>query len=335
MSELATRNTTELDITPANVLGTPGAGTVKLAEWAMELTAAHQLGTALSGTQFVPRDFQGKPDACAAAILAGKSLGLDPMNALSNIFVVHGKPAMYARTMAALVLREGHEVIRSAASDSSVTVRARRKGSREWQEFTWDIQRADKAGYLSNAKYKTNPIEMLTAKALAEACRVIAPDVLTGVAAYSVEEVELEDMGEQPKAPSAASRLAEAAASPAPSRAEHSLAAHKGDPFIGPEEVTEDVPPAPTEEPKCSRSQQTKLGNALKANGHTTKDEMLRITSAWVGRDVASSAELTVTEANEFTKELEEAAAGQNTDGVIADTADAAWLNGGNGDEAA
>lgn len=326
MTEIANRNTTELDISPANVLGTPGAGTVQLAEWAMELTAAHQLGTALSGTQFVPRDFQGKPDACAAAILAGKSLGLDPMNALSNIFVVHGKPAMYARTMAALVLREGHEVIRSAASDSSVTVRARRKGSREWQEFTWDIQRADKAGYLSNAKYKTNPIEMLTAKALAEACRVIAPDVLTGVAAYSVEEVELEDMGEQPKAPSAASRLAEAAAAKQEPKRQDA-------PPPAPEPADEPLPVA-TEEPKCSRSQQTKLRDALKANGHETKEDMLRITSAWVGREVASAAELTVTEANEFTKELEDAAAGKNDDGVIADEpavdADAAWLAGAN-----
>lgn len=175
---------------------TQTAGTVQLQEWAAELSAAHALGTALCGTEFVPADFRGKPDAAAAAILTGKSLGLDPMNALSNIFVVHGRPALYARTMAALVMREGHEVVRTNAETGSVTVQARRRGSERWQEFTWTIERAKLAGYTNNKKYQTDPIGMLTAKALAEACRVIAPDVLTGVAAYSAEEIELDDMGE-------------------------------------------------------------------------------------------------------------------------------------------
>ncbi|MDN4611923.1 hypothetical protein [Arthrobacter burdickii] len=327
MTEVANRNTAALDLSPANVLGTPGAGTIQLAEWAMELTAAHQLGTALCQTDFVPAAFKGKPEAAAAAILAGKSLGLDPMNALANIFVVHGKPALYARTMAALILREGHEVIRTAATNDSVTVKARRKGTRDWQEFTWDIARATQAKYMTNEKYRTNPIEMLTAKALAEACRVIAPDVLTGVAAYSVEEVELEDMGERQQAPakeqplSASARLAAAAAEAAP-----------------PE------PAEPTAEPLCSRKQQTDLGNALKALGHTTKDEMLGVVSAWVGREISGSRDLTVGEAKQLTEELLAEAAEKNqaaedvvdADGVVTEPAavdaeaDAAWLAGTN-----
>lgn len=322
MTEVANRNTAALDLSPANVLGTPGAGTIQLAEWAMELTAAHQLGTALCQTDFVPAAFKGKPEAAAAAILAGKSLGLDPMNALANIFVVHGKPALYARTMAALVLREGHEIVRSAATNDSVTVRARRKGSREFQDFTWTMDRARTAGYLSNNKYSTNPIEMLTAKALAEACRVIAPDVLTGVAAYSVEEVELEDMGERQEQAkdqplSASARLAAAAAQATPAE--------------------------PAAEPLCSRKQQTDLGNALKALGHTTKDEMLAVVTTWVGREISGSKDLTVGEAKQLTEELVAEATERNqpaedvvdADGVLPEPAvdteaDAAWLAGTN-----
>lgn len=171
-------------------------GTIQLAEWAAELGAAHQLGTALCKTAFVPKDFMGKPEAAAAAILAGKSLGLDPMNALSNIFVVHGRPALYARTMVALVMSQGHDVVRTEATPDRVTVSARRRGQDHWQEFTWTIGRAKTAGYTSNSKYQSDPIAMLTAKAQAEACRTIAPDVLAGMP-YSAEEVELEDMGEQ------------------------------------------------------------------------------------------------------------------------------------------
>jgi len=177
------------------------APSVDLAAWVADLDAAHKIGTALCGTEFAPAAFRGKPDAAAAAILTGKSLGLDPMNALSNIFVVQGRPALYARTMAALVMQAGHHLRRAAATDESVTVQARRRGDAEWQDFTWDIGRATKAGYTGNKKYLTDPQAMLTAKAFAEACRTIAPDVLTGIAAVSAEEVELEDLGEKPSAP--------------------------------------------------------------------------------------------------------------------------------------
>lgn len=210
--------TGSVELSGGNPLGT-SAGTIQLAEWAAELGAAHQLGTALCKTAFVPKDFMGKPEAAAAAILAGKSLGLDPMNALSNIFVVHGRPALYARTMTALVMAQGHEVIRTEATPESVTVSARRKGQDRWQEFTWTIGRAKTAGYTSNSKYQSDPIAMLTAKAQAEACRTIAPDVLAGMP-YSAEEMELEDLGEKPQAAEAPVKTRKLTRKPAEKKAE-------------------------------------------------------------------------------------------------------------------
>lgn len=208
-------NEIALPTAPALPALNPSAGTVQLAQWAQELDAAHRLGTALCQTEFVPSAFRGKPEAAAAAILAGKSLGLDPMNSLANIFIVSGKPALYARTMAALVMSHGHEIVRTEATPESVTVAARRKGQTEWSEFTWTLERAKRAGYTSNKKYESDPIAMLTAKAQAEACRTIAPDVLAGLA-HSVEEVELEDLGERPTAPkpSGLAKLRDAAAEP-------------------------------------------------------------------------------------------------------------------------
>lgn len=283
MTELATRNTGQLDTSAGNILAGPASGTIKLAEWAQELTAAHQLGTALCGTEFVPAGFRGKPEAAAAAILAGKSLGLDPMNALSNIFVVQGRPALYARTMAALVMNAGHEIIRTAASPDSVTVSARRKGHKEWTEFTWTMDRAKQAGYLSNKKYTSDPIAMLTAKAQAEACRTIAPDVLTGVAAVSVEEVELEDMGERPTTGSRFTNAPQAAPeTPAPT----TTASRFNDPADklaapAPAEVateTGELPADPFDafEPEdgtgpADAAQIDAVVTALNAAGHTTK----------------------------------------------------------------
>lgn len=105
-------------------------------------------------------------------------------------------------------------------------------------------------------------------------------------------------------------------------------------PITSPEPITEETTPELVEEPKCSRSQQAKLAAALKANGYETKEDMLRIASGWADRELTSASELTVTEAANFTRELEEdAAAGENADGVVAEPvvadADAAWLAGG------
>lgn len=316
MTELATLPAAG-GLTPAG--GAPAlnltATTVSLLEWAQELEAAHRLGTALCGTEFVPASFRGKPEAAAAAILAGKSLGLDPMNALSNIFVVQGRPAMYARTMVALVLAAGHDVRRRSASADSVTVVARRKGQTEWQEFTWTIARAQLAGYLSNKKYSTDPTAMLTAKAQAEACRTIAPDVLTGVAAYSVEEVELEDMGETVTTVAAApaeakpKRTVRRQQAPAPEVPDVVATPPAPEPEPEPEdeaptddEAATDQEPVP--EPGCSLSQQKALGEALKRAGHTTKEDMMRLVSSWAGRDVTASKELTVSEARDLTEEI-------------------------------
>src|SRR5690625_115729 len=176
-------------------------GIVDLQSWAQELDAAHRLGNALCQTDFVPKDFKGKPEAAAAAILAGKALGLDPMNSLQNIFVIHGKPALYARTMAGMVMEHGHELQRTVATPEQVTIMARRKGQAEWQEFTWTIDRAKAAGYTKNKLYQSDPIAMHTAKAQAEACRTIAPGVLTGVATCSVEGHRLDNI-EAPTRPS-------------------------------------------------------------------------------------------------------------------------------------
>lgn len=191
---------------PVNV----SQGVVDLHSWAQELDSAHRLGQALCQTDFVPKDFKGKPEAAAAAILAGKALGLDPMNSLQNIFVIHGKPALYARTMAGMVMEHGHELVRTVATPEQVTIMARRKNQEQWQEFTWTIERAQTAGYTSNKLYKSDPVAMLTAKAQAEACRTIAPDVLTGVATYSVEDHQLDNIGR----PTRPSRVAQPVAEP-------------------------------------------------------------------------------------------------------------------------
>jgi len=284
----------------------PTATTISLMEWAQELSAAHQLGTALCGTEFVPASFRGKPEAAAAAILAGKSLGLDPMNALANIFVVSGRPSMYARTMAALVLQAGHTIRRVQATEQSVIYEGKRKGETNFTRVEWTIARAQKAGYTSNKKYQSDPIAMLTAKCQAELCRVIAPDVLTGIAATSVEEVELDDLGETGtstvKEP-AAKRTVTRKQQPAP---ELPAAVHEAPaPEEDPEPLAE---PEPIIDP-ITTAQLTKLNIILQEQGLNEREDKLNYLSTYLGRSIESSKDLTKSEAHRLIDEHETEAA--------------------------
>lgn len=165
-------------------------GLALLVKQAQALDAAHKIGTALANTAMVPQTFRGKPDDAAAAILYGAELGLKPTQALQQVFVVHGQPAIYARTMVGLLKAKGYTFETVDTSDNAVTVRGTSPRG-EVEESTWTIDRAKKAGYTGNKKYQSDPQAMLYAKAASEVCRKLAPDVLLGIR-YTAEDLELE-----------------------------------------------------------------------------------------------------------------------------------------------
>lgn len=160
-----------------------------LAAWAGAMGDAMTLAKGLAGTAFVPSHFQGKPADTAVAIMKGAALGLDPVAALEAIYVISGKPALYARSMVALVLARGHEVWTEEADATKVTVKGRRHGSSHVEESTWDVARVKAANLDRNRQYAAHPEAMLYARAAADVCRRIAPDVLAGLS-YGVEELQ-------------------------------------------------------------------------------------------------------------------------------------------------
>ena len=164
----------------------------RLVAWAQAASAANQLAKALATTDFVPSAFKGNAGNATAVILMGDELGLSPLASLRSIYVVHGTPAMYARTMVALAQAHGHEIWTELDTPQKVVVCGSRKGSDHVERSEWTVDRARKAGYTSNKKYESNPQEMLYAKAAGTVARKVAADVLAGVP-MSVEDLELED----------------------------------------------------------------------------------------------------------------------------------------------
>lgn len=291
--------------------------TMSLLEWSQELDAAGRIAGVLCSTEFVPKGLRGSVEATAAAILTGRELGLSPMNSLANIFVVQGRPAMYARSMVALVLSHGHEIERTAATEQAVTVRARRKGSQNWQTFEWTMARAQKAGYTSNALYGKDPIAMLTAKAQTEACRTMFADVLSGMAATSVEEIELNDAPAVEPPQSGAAPTVEKRTVKRKPRAK------------APEPSVPDLPETPTPEPEeddepaeagdapvmSDRAQWVQAGQLMTDLGIEDKadkaDEMRRWSSEQgITRDLPSMAALTRDECGGFIAYLQSLATG-------------------------
>lgn len=173
---------------------------------ALAMEKAVHLARGLAVTQMVPAHFQKAGPRgdnavwdLAAAILYGAELGLSAPQSAQNVFVVKGKPAVYARTMAAQVMAaadrrpnpEAWGIEEVEATDVAVVWKAWRDGRNASAQ--WTIERAQQAGYTANARYQTNPTEMLRAKCIAEVCRILFPDVLLGMA-YTVEELQLENV---------------------------------------------------------------------------------------------------------------------------------------------
>lgn len=256
----------------------------RLVAWAEGLAAAHRIGSALCQTSFVPTHFRGKPEEAAAAILYGDEIGFTPTQAMQNLYVISGKPAMYARSMVALVMSKGHEVWTVEKSDAKVVVAGRRKGSAHVIEETWTTGRAQKAGYLNNKKYTTDPQAMLYARAASDVCRQVAPDALAGIA-YSAEEMELAE--EQPTT----------TVRRAPAKAQRAKAP---EPDLEPATEPETAPEPPLDDsPETITPAQSKMLHAsFNDLGVTDRDQRLAYCTNLIGREISTSNDLTKAEAS-------------------------------------
>lgn len=313
---------TELEVAQSgNVAGVSIAQ--RLNDHVAALKAAHEIAGMIHKTVRaydggVDKDGKRRPgrDEAAVAIYHGQLIGLDPIQSLQNIFVVHGTPSMYARTMKALLIRDGHKVETVESTDRKATVRARHRSAEKWEEATWTMERARRAGYTSNSKYSSDPVGMLYARALAEACRRAAPDVLLGLA-YSTEELEAEPApvrvkSERVTEPADLTGDAASTAGPIvqqwqPSTDEGSTEATEEPLAENPESDSADVSSSgaePESPPMATNAEQRQLSAQLDRHGITTASAKRKRLAQLVGRSIASAKDLTGEEARTLTERL-------------------------------
>lgn len=167
----------------------------------------------IANTPFVPTAFRGKPESVFAAVLFGEEMGLGPMQSLTQIHVIEGKPSISPELMRALVFKAGHRIDIKLASETKAVLYGKRSDSGSEATVEWTMQDAQRAGLAGRGAWKTYPRAMLMARATSELCRMLFPDVVAGLS-YTPEEVASVAGVEWTEAPS------ETAATGAPAIAE-------------------------------------------------------------------------------------------------------------------
>jgi hypothetical protein len=267
----------------------------RLGEWAQSAIAAHEVATSLVETSFVPQQFRGKPHEATAAILAGAEVGLSPMASLRSFDVIQGTAAARALTLRAIVQSQGHEMVLAESTATRCRMRGKRRGSGEWQEVLWTIDRAQALGLTGKDNWKKQPGAMLLARATSELARLIAADAILGIG-YTVEE-----LGDGADPQSTPGYEPQPDAAPEPSSAGRVMSRTRRtqeEPVVGvaapSEDETEESPLLNT-----SSSLAKAMYAAFNEYGITDRDARLAYVAKVAGREISSSSDMTEAEARQ------------------------------------
>lgn len=296
---------------------------VRLSKWSELFMQCAKAAEHLSRTEFVPDAFRNKPESVAAAMLKGAELGIDPLDALQNLYVVKGKVGFSAEFMRRRIIEAGHDIVLKESTDTRCVIRGRRKESEEWQQVTFTAENAKQAGI----DIKSYPADKLVARASSRLFRRVFPDVMSGTAIIE-DVIEVGDQGaivaveseQVQKSVESAPIQRKTAARKAPAKKAAPKAEKVNDPGdqpplpdeegAEPEKVTEVNQTASGEE-AATPAQVQKLAIVLGKEGLDDRGAKLEYLSNQVGREITSSKELTKREASDLIDFLEKA---QETD---------------------
>lgn len=161
---------------------------------------------AIAKTEFIPQALRNRPSAILACVLAGREIGLPPMESLRSIDIIDGKVNPSAELMLNLIRRAGHRVEIEAWSDTGCTLKGTRLMTEaertmftkpETMTTTYDEAMAKRAGLLGKHNWKQYPEAMYYWRALAMLARTLFADVISALK-YLPEELGSETWHETP-----------------------------------------------------------------------------------------------------------------------------------------
>ncbi len=191
-----------------------------------------QMGGALVRSGMLPTSIR-TAEAAAAIMLTGRELGIPPMRAFSKISVINGKPAMGAELMLSRVLERYPDAdwVPIRRDVEGAIVKARRKLTDAYTEFSFLLEDAKRAGVMSKDSWQKYPRNMYYWRAVSDMVRALWPECL-GPASHTPEELGAE-VDEEGDVVDTTARQIEPPPPPPPAP-------------TGPKEVTKPAPNVPT-----------------------------------------------------------------------------------------
>lgn len=226
--------------------------------WIDVVSDVGKLAGYIADTEFVPTPLRGRAAAVAGVILYSREVGLPPMTGLAQTHVIEGKPSLSAEALRGLVFAAGHSIEVLATTGARCEMRGRRRGSETWTTVEWTIDMARAAELTGKKNWKRHPRQMLQARASAELCRLIFPDVVHGMGAAEelLDDVEAEGAAET-EAPKTTVSRAKPRARQIPSGLPVAPAAAKPDTEPAALEVDIEPPATPPPNPPAGPADET------------------------------------------------------------------------------
>jgi hypothetical protein len=216
----------------------------------------------LSKTDFAPKDFKGKPEACAIAMLYGRQLGVGGLQAIQNIAVINGRPSVYGDLFWAIIISHPEFVdVEEKSDENGAWVKLTRK-KRAPKEATFTKKDAQTAGLWGKGGPWTNyPANQMLWRARTFAGRALFADALKGMtSSYEAEDYDGTTIDATPSSPATTTPTSGTPSTPTP------------------------APPA-----KITQEQAREFGKAWKASGFTmaeAKEALQRICSVGSSLDI-------------------------------------------------
>lgn len=164
---------------------------VAVARTTSDLAEKMDWSLAMAKGSLIPAQYRNNPANLLFAIEYADALGIERINAITEIFVIEGKPSASANLIAGLIRKAGH-VLRVEGNDTYATATLIRKDDPDHpMTATWNMEKARAAGLTGKGVWKAYPGAMLRSRAITEVARMGATDATLGLA-YTAEELGAE-----------------------------------------------------------------------------------------------------------------------------------------------
>lgn len=176
--------------------------TTKVSEAQQSFELAQRQAKMYSGSTLVPKDYQNNVGNCVIAMNMATRTGMDVLQVMQHLYVVHGRPAWSSQALIATFNTCGrftpitYKFTGNRSDDSwgciAITTDRETGEVIEGPEVTIGMAKAEGWHGKSGSKWKTMPELMLRYRAAAFMVRTTAPELSLGISVEEAADISVE-----------------------------------------------------------------------------------------------------------------------------------------------